>query len=362
MPAYVTSITLGHFRNHTALTLDTDASAIVITGRNGAGKTNILEALSLFSVGRGFRHASVQEQLQDAQPPAHFWRVQATLQQSDGAQDILLTAYDITAGARRIIKINEISIKKQAELLDYLTVLWFLPTQSHLFLAGMSERRKYLDRIVYSLDAQHATRVHAYEHYVRERKKIIEQPSYDAGWLEVIEEKIAQYAIEIAVIRAKVATQLTAACAHIHPLFPHFSLQLVGELEDLLHQGADAMQVRQVLRSRRVQDARAGRASFGAHKSQFHVYFAGNISRPAESCSTGEQKALLLAMLVAQITLLQSQSRPILLLLDEMVAHLDAQRRDALFALVQGSPIQLFATGTDVADFNTLRDALHIVL
>lgn len=353
---------LQNFRSHKKLSLDLNAPSIIITGINGSGKTNILEAISLFSVGKGIRGANIQQQL--CFDSGNFWSVKADLNLMQG-QCQIGTIYDSLNSSKRIIKIDDNILPRQAEILQYLTILWFLPAQAHLFQNSMSDKRKYFDRIVYSFDIGHAKRINAYEHYVRERNKLLKNNYYDNSWINAIEAKIASYAIEIVQIRLKITELLNQTSKSLNDIFPKSILNFEGEVENLIGNQESLNIVQNLLEQNRNLDARTGRCSIGAHKSQFNVLWQKN-NMPAELCSTGEQKALLLSILISQITALQYQktknSPPIILLLDEMVAHLDEKRRIALFELMEKSAIQLVATGTDKSAFKNLKDAKYIDL
>jgi DNA replication and repair protein RecF len=364
----LTKLHLQNFRSHANLSIDCDAQAIIITGNNGAGKTNILEAISMLAVGKGIRGANVQEQLRIE--GGDFWRIVANLRLNQGECQIT-SFYDRLNAAKRVIKIEENILPRQADILQYLSILWLLPTQAHLFHGAMSDRRKYFDRIVYSFDASHSTRINSYEHYVRERGRLLKSGYYDAAWVSSVEAKIAQYAIEVVRIRLRIAEILNETIQSLDDIFPKAELRFNGEVEAILCHENPIIALQELLCQRRNDDMRMGRCSVGAHKSQLQVLWLNN-GRDAELCSTGEQKALLLSILMAQIKSLQMQrtatSPPIILLLDEMVAHLDYERRSALFALIQASEIQLFATGTDEAafddlsKFNDLSNAKHVRL
>ncbi len=345
---------------------------VVITGANGAGKTNILEAISMLTVGKGMRGTALHEHLRirensfgGSAAEANFWAVRANLQTANG--ECQLTAvYDAINAPKRVLKLEDDALPRQADILQYLSILWFLPTQSHLFQSGMSDKRKYFDRIVFSFDSSHATRINAYEHYMRERGRLLKIGNYDAQWVTAIEAKIAQYALEIVGVRLHILQLLNQSIQMLDDIFPKAILRFEGEVEQMMqsHEQPEIM-LQQSLKAARNIDARSGRCSLGAHKSQFHAIFSSN-NRPAELCSTGEQKALLLSILMAQIKALQFNrplsNTPIILLLDEMVAHLDINRRNALFSLIKSSNIQVFATGTDDAIFINLENTIHVRL
>jgi DNA replication and repair protein RecF len=361
------SLHLRNFRSHKDFSLECGGANVVISGANGIGKTNILEAISMFAVGKGFRQAVCSEQLhQSLGEVSDFWAVQAELHLENIYK--ITTGYNQNISSRRIIKVDDESLAKQSDILQYLSVIWFLPTQAHLFLSGASERRKYFDRIVYSYDATHAGLINNYEHYMRERGRLLKSPNYDGNWAGVLEAKIVDYSLKIAEIRLKVLQLLRLNMFQILEIFPKADLSLKGDVEDLLLAGVEPHyiieQLIHKLQQNRIIDAKSGRCSVGAHRTKLEVFYVLK-QRAAESCSTGEQKALLISILIAQINMLMQNKNPnkaVILLLDEMAAHLDPARRVALFELIHAAGIQLFATGTESETFSLLKNAVHIKL
>ena len=358
----ITHLTLHHFRNHKALDIATDAPFVVFAGANGAGKTNILEALSLLSPGRGFRNAAPSEQRSHTSPEIE-WVVRAEIADADRADTVATGSAPPPAREKRLIKINGEIAPRQQALLEVVHLLWFLPTMSHLFSESGSAQRQYLDRMVYGFEREHASRLHAYAHYMRERKRLLSQSYVQNAWLDSIERSMAEYSVAIAYSRLQTAGRLTQALGSIEPVFPRAALGVEGDAETLLTQGMPALEVETMIASRleaqRGADRQRGRASVGAHRARFEVTFLPK-HMPAGQCSTGEQKALLLSLLLAQIhAQITWSGRPPIVLLDEVVAHLDAARRDALFSVLYASGAQCWTTGTDVADFSGItNDAL----
>lgn len=355
----IDSLSLHYFRNYRQAKLSCDSPFVVLTGPNGAGKTNILEAISMLSPGRGFRHAPPSEQVNPESEQSE-WVVRATVRQASQLYELATASPARGEGSRRRVTIEGEPVARQKELLDYLLLIWFLPSMSHLFQEGMSARRKYLDRIVYGFDGDHASRIHAYEHYMRERKRVLAMPSPDPGWLRNLEQTMAQYSVAIGSARLMAIEQLNEAMALIDPVFPQAVLTLRGNGEDLLGRDQVAALMAedmlcQRLEAAREQDRQSGRCGTGAHKTRLEVTFLPK-AIPAEQCSTGEQKALMLSLLLAQLYAHTRRARqqPVILL-DEMVAHLDEQRRQALFSVISQADVQLFATGTHREDFAALK-------
>lgn len=353
----ITHLALHQFRNHSALELHTDAPFVIITGENGVGKTNILEAVSLFSPGRGFRNAapSIQRSYDADNTP---WAIRATLRNGETEERIATASAPPPLMEKRIIKINGEIISRQQELLGVAQILWFLPTMSHLFSESSSIQRRFFDRMVYGFEREHSTRLNAYEHYMRERRRLLAQHSTPAAWLSSIERSMAEYSVAIGYSRLQMTTRLNQTCDAMDPVFPRAQVRVLGDAETLLRRGMPALEVEALLCDRlealRSGDKARGRCGAGAHKSCFEVAFMPD-DRPAATCSTGEQKALLLSLLLAQIyAQIAWNGRAPIVLLDEVVAHLDANRRDALFAVLRKTGAQCWTTGTDVADFSAI--------
>ncbi len=354
----ITSLTLQAFRNYAYCEITCDAPLVILSGENGTGKTNLLEAISLLSPGRGFRNSPATEQLRHGDT-ASQWIIRTEHKDRQNSRQIATASNPEQPTGRRVIHLDGDPLPRQQDLLEYLLILWFLPSMSHLFQEGMSARRKYMDRIVYGFDAHHASRIHAYDHYMRERRQLLRFPTPDIGWLHGLETKMAEYAVAIASARLDMVARINQAFEHIDPVFPHARLSVTGHAETALQNSCTALEAEEqllaALETSRPEDAQNGRCAAGAHKTGFEVTFLPH-GRAAEHCSTGEQKALLLSLLLAQIHAhTQWSTRPPIVLLDEMVAHLDTGRRSALFTVLQESGVQVFATGTDAADFDAAR-------
>lgn len=351
-------LTLHHFRNHAHFELHTGGQNIILTGANGAGKTNILEAVSLLSAGKGLRKAPLA-QMRCQQGDAS-WVVAASVRGLQGSVHVgtALDAGTASSRERRLIKIDGELAKSQTALAEHLAIVWHTPQMDGLFLASDGERRRYLDRLIFSFDSAHVARVSHYEHAMRERNRLLAQHGArsDGAWLSALEEQMAQGSISIAAARLSLIERLTQAIAAAQHPFPRAQLAMQGLPESLLlEQGASASdaeaQLRAQLAASRPRDAAAGRALVGAHRSMLLVRHLGkNIA--ADQCSTGEQKALLLSILLAHAAARRDWlgAAPIILL-DETVAHLDEARRKALSVALAALQTQVWMSGTDVADF-----------
>lgn len=364
-------LVLHQFRNYQGLDISLQKNPVILTGPNGAGKTNILEAISFLSPGRGLRHVKLSQAAnlktlnQSPQNPLS-WAIGATVETEAGAVQ-LGTALDHTAAGseRRLVKVNGEPVKTQASLTDWISVIWVTPQMDRLFLEGASVRRKFIDRLVYSLDPTHAARVHRYEHHLRERAHLLHGGGYDPLWVSTLERYLAEDGVAIVVARQQVVKSLEEAQAQeqSHP-FPKFQAEMTGEVETWIQdQPALAVEDAYVekLHSCRRQDGETKSASTGPHRSDFQVHHLAK-QLPAELCSTGEQKMLLLAVTLAFTRVHKSyRTCPTVLLLDDVAAHLDDHHRLVLFqdlcTLPESprGPFQVWMTGTDRAAFQSLE-------
>lgn len=366
---------MSEFRCYGTLTLVADARPVVVVGPNGAGKTNLLEALSFLVPGRGLRNARLTDvgRRDGARPPdadaPRPWAVAATVARPGGVVDIgtgLTPAVDGEAAGvlRRRVRIDGIEMRGQAALGRHVRALWLTPEMDRLFTDGAASRRRFLDRLVSAFDAGHAERLGAYERTLRERTRLLRDgagrgPAPDSDWLSALEEVIAGHGIAVAAARAELVRRLNAVCAQGIGPFPAARLELEGTVEDWLEDmpALDAEErFRDALGGGRGHDAETGGAAVGPHRGDLRVTHLAR-AHPAASCSTGEQKALLISISfgAARLQALDYGGAP-LLLLDEVAAHLDADRRRALFDEVSALDSQVWMTGTDPALFAPMGD------
>ena len=356
---YISHLALINFRNYTHKKLTLDARPVVLTGKNGLGKTNVLEAVSLLAPGRGLRQAKLELLDRIDGNEVFPWGVSSEVMQGDEECYTINTGKDVTASrSKRITKIDGEPIKNQAELARIGSVMWLTPQMDGLFIGPASDRRKFLDRLVYNFDPEHASRVYSYEYTMRERSKLLQMRA-DPIWLTTLEKKMAEKTIAIAVARMEAVEMIKGAIAQAPGVFPKAQIAIEGEVEALLsqHSALEAEeQLLQKLYENRPLDASSGRTNIGAHRSDFIVVHTEK-SMPAASCSTGEQKALLLSIILAEARAkaIWKQSVPILLL-DEVVAHLDESRRAALFEEIIALKAQAWMTGTDQELFRDILD------
>ncbi len=358
--ARVIGLTLTDFRNYSHLSLRGEGRHVVLVGENGAGKTNVLEALSFLSPGRGLRRARLDEVARVGGPGG--WAVAARLAH-DGDEVAIGTGLTVENGrpeTSRRIRIDGEAARTSEDLLDHLRVLWLTPAMDGLFTGSASERRRFLDRLVLAVDRHHGSRVSAFERAMRERNRILDEGRMEPAWLGGLEAQMAELGVAIAAARADLVARfcrLIAENADPASAFPKALLAIEGTLEAAVAEGA-AVDVedgyRQRLQESRYRDRAARRTIEGPHRSDLLVRH-GPKDMPAGRCSTGEQKALLLGLILAHARLVTevSGAAPVLLL-DEVAAHLDEHRRAGLFDALDRLGVQAWMTGTDAALFAAL--------
>ncbi|MCI5044759.1 MAG: DNA replication/repair protein RecF [Aquisalinus sp.] len=347
-------ITLTDFRSYERLDLSLSGKPVVLSGANGSGKTNLLEALSMLSAGRGMRRARLGEIAR--QQGTGGWTVTAIL--SDGLDENRL-GVGVEAGApeKRVVRIDGSTASGPTTLLDYLGFQWLTPAQDRLFMEGAAERRRFLDRMILSHDPAHGKAAATYEKAMRQRTKLLEDlPNADQTLLGILERQMAEAGVAMAAARREMTARLAAGAQNLAcDAFPAADLALEGTLEEALvldTAGEVEEAYEERLKQARWRDAAAGRALEGAHRSDLLVTHRDK-QQAARLCSTGEQKALLIGLVLANATATSTgQSRvPLILLLDEVAAHLDAGRRAALFDILHETGMQAFMTGTDAELF-----------
>jgi DNA replication and repair protein RecF len=360
----VTRLTLSNFRSYAALRMDVDLRPVVLTGANGAGKTNLLEALSFLAPGRGLRGARLAQvgRQQAARPdtPVVPWAAAVVLATPDGPVD-LGTGLAATGKERRTVHINGQPAKGAAALARHVGAVWLTPAMDRLFLDGPAARRKFLDRLVTAFDADHAGRIAAYDHAYRQRLRLQKDGKGDAAWFAALEDTMARHGVALAAARHDLVARLNRDLAGVTGPFPAASLRLVGSVDTWLVE-MPAVDVEDAVR-RSLWDERRGvmGAGAGPHRSDLGVAMVapghGSHGQPAALCSTGEQKALLISILLAHARLQRAKrGHAPLLLLDEIAAHLDQDRRAALFAEILQLGAQAWMTGTDIALFQGLGE------
>ena len=356
----ISSLSLTDFRSYEQAALNPDGRTAYLFGPNGAGKTNLLEAVSFLAPGRGLRSASVQEVGRRAPGEAQGrpWAVSVEVERPDGSVRIGTGVEG--AATRRLVRIDGEPVPP-GRMADHVRPIWLTPQQDRLFLDAPSDRRRFFDRLTFAAEPGHAEAATAYEKAMRERLRLLEDGGGDPAWLNALEAQMAGWGARMAAARARTleALQLEIDAREDSP-FPQARLELSGEWEALALQGVSPGEIEprlaQALARSRERDSAAGRSLTGPHRGDLLV-FHNEKDRPAAECSTGEQKALILNLVLAQASRLsraESEPNPILLL-DEVAAHLDRFRRAALFDEITALGLQAFLTGTDEALFLDLK-------
>jgi DNA replication and repair protein RecF len=360
--AFIRRLTLTNFRSYHAAQVALDrAGPVVLTGANGAGKTNLIEAISLLAPGRGLRRATMEELAFTEGDGA--WAVSAEIEGMLGLATLgtgIEPPANEEATTTRRCRIDRESVGSATAFADHLRVVWLTPAMDPLFNGPASERRRFLDRLVLAVDAQHSSRVAALERSLRSRNRLLEDSPGDSHWLDAVEHETAEVAVAVAAGRAETVTRLSAALAAARaqaPEFPQTEIELQGWMEKLLpdHTAIEIEdRYRTLLKDNRARDAAAGRTLDGPHLSDLAVRHASK-NIPAADASTGEQKALLIRLVLAHAGLIKQMTgfAP-LLLLDEVVAHLDPARRAALYDALSSLGAQVWMTGADPAAFGDI--------
>ena len=333
----LTQLTLSHFRSHKLARIAVDARPVAIHGPNGAGKTNILEAVSLFSPGRGLRRASAEDMTR--RPEALGWKLKGQLASLGQVHEVETWS---ESGAARQVRIDE-KAASQVALGRVARVLWLIPAMDRLWIEGAEGRRRFLDRMTLSFFPDHADASLTYEKAMRERNRLLKDQVRDAHWYAALEKQMAEAGHRIDVARRQALAQLTAAQQDPETAFPTAELELQQSEGDMPESEED---LREALAESRFRDIAAGRTLVGPHRTDLYgVYAAKGV--PARDCSTGEQKALLVSLILANArALAQDFGAPPILLLDEVAAHLDAARRAALYDEICALGAQAWMTGT----------------
>lgn len=366
--AGIRRLILTQFRNHARLELDIGAKVVVLFGANGAGKTNILEAISMLGSGRNLRSADLMEMARSGDDGGPF-AISALLGQGDEQRRIGVGLDLSKDGPRKIARLDGKDAQPR-QLLDTLRLVWITPQMDRIFAGAQGERRRFIDRITLSFFPELSAQTNAYERAIRERQKVLEAPNQDRIWLNALEEQAAINGVAIACARIEAIAMLQKEIdARKHSIFPKALLRIDGLVESALIAGQNAAQIEvdfaRGLSANRGKDTAAGRCLIGPHRSEIYATHMGN-GMDAEKCSTGEQKALLIGIIMAQACCIASGtansefgtdvscfSRPNpIILLDEANAHLDATRREGLAQELLNIRAQTWLTGTDKSLFD----------
>lgn len=334
---YLTSLTLSHFRSHKRAVIEVDHRPVAIWGPNGAGKTNLIEAVSLFSPGRGLRRASAAEMAR--RPEALGWKISGALTAVNSTHEI---SFSSDGGAARQIRIDD-KPASQVALGRIARAVWLIPSMDRLWIEGAEGRRRFLDRMTLSFFPDHAQAALDYEKAMRERNRLLKDMVRDPHWYGALEAQMAETGAALDLNRRAAVARILQAQAGAETAFPVAELALVQSEGTMPETAQD---LREALAESRFRDLSAGRTLVGPHRSDLIGTFAAK-GVPAADCSTGEQKALLISLILANArALAQEEGEPPILLLDEVAAHLDAGRRAALFDEICALGAQAWMTGT----------------
>lgn len=354
----ITRLMLADFRSYAALDLDLSSRMIAFTGENGAGKTNLLEAISLFAPGRGLRRADLSDMTREN--GRGTFSISIAVECADDTYR-LGTGFDPDTGpATRACRVDGEAVGSASAFADYLRLVWMTPTMDGLFAGSAGDRRRFLDRLVLAIDPEHSSRVNALERALRSRNKLLEADRPDASWLDAIEREVAETGVAVSAARLETVNRLAALILETRDEtspFPWGALMLEGVLEAELAQRSAVDvedQYRALLKENRYRDKAAGRTLIGPQAADLRVHHGPKMIA-AERASTGEQKALLIGIVLAHARLVATMSgtAPIVLL-DEVAAHLDPRRRAALFETLGLLNAQVFMTGADRVAFGDL--------
>jgi DNA replication and repair protein RecF len=359
--ARICRLTLTNFRSYRAATLQAALGPVVLVGPNGAGKTNLIEAISFLAPGRGLRRATLDEVAFSEGDGS--WAAAAEVEGALGLATLgtgIEARHDGEEALLRKCRVDREPVPSASAFADHLRVVWLTPQMDPLFAGPASERRRFLDRLVLTVDAEHGSRVHALERALRSRNRLLEETRPDRHWLDAVEHETAELAVAVAAGRAETVGRLQAALeGRRDPAspFPWAEIALDGWLETMLldHSAVEAEdRYRAVLKEGRPRDAAAGRTLAGPHLTDLEVMH-GPKGIAASEASTGEQKALLIGLVLAHAGLIAEMTgwAPVLLL-DEVIAHLDPARRSALYAALARLGAQVWMTGADPAAFSEI--------
>jgi DNA replication and repair protein RecF len=357
----VTRLQLTNFRSYATAELVTADAPVVLVGPNGAGKTNILDAISLLSPGRGLRGAKLGDHVRKGPVVQNgaLWAVAATVARGGASYDIGTgLTLGPSGGERRHVRLNGVEAKTSADLGDIVQILWLTPAMDRLFIESASGRRRFLDRLVLGFEPSHARVATRYETAMRERARLLKYGPRDPAWLDGLENEMAEAGQMLALSRAATVERLNRALAEREAagVFPTALLALTG------NQFESANDLRTALAQSRIRDAEAGRTLVGPHLTDLAARHTAKRA-DARDCSTGEQKALLISIMLAEARELSRAPDRLapLLLLDEIAAHLDAVRRGALFEEIEALHAQAWMTGTDLSLFDGVRAQIFLV-
>ncbi|MDC0864889.1 DNA replication/repair protein RecF [Rickettsiaceae bacterium] len=354
---YLRDVVLQDYRNFSDVHLEFSSGVNVIVGSNGSGKTNILESISFLSPGKGLKSSNFDIICKYGMTS---WKSRFTAKSKVGVSEIE-SSFNIAQKSRGI-KYNGSKISSNA-LLDLLNVVWLTPQMEGLFLDSTSVRRRFLDRIVYNFDVRHAKHITSYEHFMRERNKILAQGNVmsESAYLSTIEERMATDAENIENARHKTITLMQGVIDSLDTEFPKANLDLTKLSEEQDNWDDFTKEYASILKENRQKDSYSGRTNFGVHKADLLISYREK-GCLAKICSTGEQKALLISVILSSIEFIkQNTGAAPILLLDELFVHLDIERKNQLIEYIISTKLQTFITTADIVDVGKLGSIAHII-
>lgn len=355
---FLSSISLHDFRNYSEAWIEAASAPVLVLGPNGTGKTNLLEALSLLAPGRGMRRARGEHLARHDTSGA--WGVAATMQSSDGPYQIGTGVPSDSETGRRVMRLNGNTVS-QAEIGTLLSASWLTPQMDGVFVGSPGARRRFLDRLVIAFDPAHIARTNRYEKSLRERAVLLSEKRGDEAWLSALELALAETAVAITAARLALINDLNIEAEQGWFGFPGAHLELVGDTESWLARMPALDVEEQLAVAMRHARLQGDKVMPGPHASELGATHL-QTGTPAKLASTGQQKALLIAVILAHARLQQRRlGRLPLMLFDDVAAHLDIERRRSLFEAVIGFGTQSWFSGTDIDDFNGLRDQAQII-
>ncbi len=351
-------LNISEFRNYASLRLVFDAQHTIFVGDNGVGKTNILEAISFLSPGRGFRRASYADVTRIGSPS--FFSTFARVEGMEGLADISIKLETRDDRSVRCLQINDVVIRVVDELNKHLRISWLVPSMGRIFSGLSMERRRFLDRMVFAIDPRHRRRMIDFERLMRGRNRLLTEGNFDSSWCSSIEAQMAELGVKINIARVEMINALSSLIMEYvqKENFPHIKLSLTGFLDGKFDQSFCALkeEYAKKLFDGRKMDSMSRRTLIGPHRSDLIVDYCDKAITIAHG-STGEQKVVLVGIFLAHARLISNTTgfAPILLL-DEISAHLDEDKRNALFRIVTDIGSQIFMTGTDKSVFDSLNE------
>ncbi len=349
---YISNLTLSHFRSHKISKLSLDGRPVVVFGKNGTGKTNILEAISLFSPGRGLRRATAEDITRN--PEAIGWKIEGKVKNKISEYEVVISSEN-GESRRLFLDGKKASIMKLSQILR---IVWLVPSMDRIWVDGSSGRRQFLDRLTLTYFPKHGEISLLYEKAMRERNRLLKEKVYDDHWYNALEIEMAKSAVSIQKARIEAIKHLSEAQNNLTGKFPKALLLLIDPGQKIITNEEEAIQV---LRSSRTTDFMLGRTSVGPHKSDLQAIYEDKLTL-AKDCSTGEQKAILISIILANAKSLAkiSDVSPIVLL-DEVSAHLDKNSQAALYDEICGLGVQAWMTGTGPELFSELKNKAQFI-